>query len=85
MIGARLPVTQSDDPLSGGHLALGMSKTPSGTTRESSRVIVHVICALDVAHCKYIGSVVASESPISNGLTAVGGAKTKLLLHKIRD
>ena len=27
-IGARLSVTQSDDPLSGGHFALGMSKTP---------------------------------------------------------
>jgi hypothetical protein len=25
---ARLPVTQSDDPLSGGHLALGTSKAP---------------------------------------------------------
>ena len=28
MIGARLPVTQSDDPPAGGHFALGMSKTP---------------------------------------------------------
>ena len=28
IIGARPPVTQSDDPLSGGHFALGMSKTP---------------------------------------------------------
>ena len=27
-IGARLSVTQSDDPLSGGHFALGMSKMP---------------------------------------------------------
>ena len=26
--GARLSVTQSDDPRSGGHFALGMSKTP---------------------------------------------------------
>jgi hypothetical protein len=27
-IDARLPVTQSDDPLSGGHFALGASKAP---------------------------------------------------------
>ena len=27
-IGARLSVTQSDDPLSGGHFALGVSKPP---------------------------------------------------------
>ena len=32
--GARLSVTQSDDPLSGGHFALGMSKPPLQTERE---------------------------------------------------
>lgn len=85
IIGARPPVTRSDDPLSGGHFALGMSKTPSRSARERSRIIVHVVSALQVAYGNYIWSVVASESPISNGLTAVGGAKTKLLLHKIGD
>jgi len=85
MIGARLPVTQSDDPPSGGHFAVGMSKTPSGSARERSRVIEHVVGALDVAHGKHTGRVVASESPIPNGMTAVGGAKTKLLFRIIRD
>jgi len=85
IIGARLPVTQSDDPLSGGHFALGMSKTPSGSARERSRVIVHVVGALHVADGKYTRSVVGSESPIPNGVTAVGGAKTRLLLRIIRD
>jgi len=33
---ARLPVTQSDDPLSGGHLALGASKAPPGSARKGS-------------------------------------------------
>jgi len=37
---ARLPVTQSDDPLSGGHFALGTSKPPLGSARERSGIIV---------------------------------------------
>jgi hypothetical protein len=85
MMDARLPVTQSDDPPSGGHFAVGMSKTPPGTARERSRVIVHVVGALDLANGKYARSVVASESPIPNGETAVGGAKTKLLVCIIGD
>lgn len=40
------PVTQSDDPLSGGHLLLGASKAPPRPPREGSRVIVHVVVAL---------------------------------------
>jgi len=80
---AGLPVTQSDDPLSGGHLALGMSNAPPGSTRERSRVVVHVAGALHVADGKYTRSNVSSESPIPNGLTAVGGANTKLLFQKI--
>lgn len=88
IIGARPPVTQSDDPLSGGHLALGMSKTPlwvnksscgigddeetySGSAGERSRIIVHVVGALHVADGKHARSVVGSESPIPNGVTAV--------------
>ena len=68
---ARLPVTQTDDPLSGGHFPLGTSKAPPWSTRERSRVIVHVVGAFEMAHSKYTGSSVARESPISNGLTAV--------------
>jgi hypothetical protein len=49
-IDARLPVTQSDDPLSGGHFALGTSKPPLGSARERSRVVVHVVGAFDMAH-----------------------------------
>ena len=39
-IGARLSVTQSDDPLSGGHFALGVSKPPlvaRGVSRRDRR------------------------------------------------
>ena len=36
-IGARLSVTQSDDPLSGGHFALGVSKPPLEGQRMSPR------------------------------------------------
>jgi len=43
---AGLPVTQSDDPLSGGHLLLGTSKAPPRSPGERSRVIVHVAVAL---------------------------------------
>jgi hypothetical protein len=74
---ARLPVTQTDDPLSGGHLPLGTSKAPPWSARER-RVVIHV-GALEMAHGKHTRRSVARESPISNGLTAVGGANTKLL------
>jgi len=76
-IGVRLSVTQSGDPLSGGHLALGMSKTPPGPARERGRVIVHGVVALDVADSKHARNHVGRESPISNGSTAVGGANTR--------
>ena len=77
--GAGMPVTHSDDPRSGGHFALGVSKAPPGPARERSRIVVHVISALHLAHSKHTRSV-ESYSPISNGLTAVGGAKTKSLI-----
>lgn len=82
-VGARLSVTQSDDPLSGGHFALGVSKPPPGPARERGRVIVPRVVALHVAHCKHARSHVGVESPISNGLTAVGGANTRLLIRMI--
>jgi hypothetical protein len=34
---ARLPVTQSDDPLSGGHFAVGASKAPLGRHHQHAR------------------------------------------------
>jgi len=77
--GAGMPVTHSDDPRSGGHLALGVSKAPPGPAREGSRIIVHIVSALQLAHSKHTRSV-ESYSPISNGLTAVGGAKTRYLI-----
>jgi len=81
---AGLPVTQSDDPPSGGHFGLGASKAPPRSAREGSRIIIHIICALKLAHGKHIGFVVESKrSPISNGLTPVGGAKTRFLIYKI--
>jgi len=43
----------------------------SGSAREGSRVIVHVIGALHVADGEHTRSYVSRESPISNGLTAV--------------
>lgn len=75
---ARLSVTQSDDPRSGGHFAVGTSKPPPGPARERSRVVVHGIGALQMAHRKHARSHVGIESPISNGLTTVGGANTRL-------
>lgn len=85
--GAGMPVTHSDDPRSGGHLALGVSKAPleedeekedrrneytdPGPARERSGVIVHVVVAFEMAHGKYTRCSVARESPISNGLTTV--------------
>ena len=46
-------------------------RTYPGSARELSRVVVHVVGALHVAHGKYARSVVGSESPIPNGVTAV--------------
>lgn len=79
----RLSVTQSDDPLSGGHFALGMSKPPPRPAREGSRVVVHRAVALEVANSDHARSHVGRESPISNGLTTVGGANTRLLFRNI--
>jgi hypothetical protein len=42
-----------------------------GSARESSRIIVHVVLALEMANGKYTGHSVGRESPISNGLTTV--------------
>jgi hypothetical protein len=77
---AGLPVTQSNDPRSGGHFALGASKAPHRPSREGSGVVVHVVSALKVAHSKHTRLVVESESPFPNGLTTVGGAKTRFLI-----
>jgi len=76
-------VTQVDDPTtrrSGGHFAEGMSKTPPGSARERSGVIVYVVCTLPMADGKWKLRVKERRSPITNGLTAVGGANTKLRL-----
>jgi len=73
---AGLSVTQSDDPLSGGHFVLGVSKAPPRPSRHR-RVVVHVIHALEVGYGKHVRFVVESESPTPNGLTTVGGAKTR--------
>jgi len=83
-VDAGLPVTQSDDPLSGGHFDLGTSKPPPGPPREGSRVVVHVLGAIYVANSQNTRRSVGRESPISNGLTTVGGAKTKFLFRNIR-
>ena len=45
--------------------------TNPGPSRERSRVVVHVVGALKVAHSKHARLGVESESPISNGLTTV--------------
>lgn len=82
--GVRLSVTQSDDPRSGGHFVKGTSKTPPRSARERSRVIVHGVSALHMADRKHARSHVGRESPISNGLTTVGGANTRLLFREIR-
>jgi len=83
MDSAKLSVTQFDDPLSGGHFAGGASKAPPGSARERSRVVVHGIGALHMGHRKHARSHVGRESPISNGLTTVGGANTRLLFDGI--
>lgn len=76
---AGLPVTQSDDPPSGGHFCLSTSKPPPCTATEGSRVKVLVVfpSALNAANSKngFVGEV----SPISNGTFAVGGAHTRLI------
>jgi len=64
-------------------LALGVSKAPPGPARERSGVIVHIVGALHLADSKHTRSV-ESYSPISNGLTTVGGAKTRFLIGYIR-
>jgi len=82
---AGLPVTQSDDPRSGGHFGVGTSKAPPGPAREGSRIIIHVICALKVADGQHTRLGVEGEySPIPNGLTTVGGAKTRFFFYEIR-
>jgi hypothetical protein len=68
---AGLSVTQSDDPLSGGHFVFGVLKAPPRPSRHRPRVIVHVLHALEVGHGKHVRLVVVSESPIPNGLTTV--------------
>jgi len=78
-IDAGLPVTQSNDPPSGGHFSLGTSKAPPGPSREG-RIRVLYVSALELAHRKHTRLVVESNSPISNGLTTVGGAKTRFFL-----
>jgi len=49
ILDARLSVTQSNDPLSGGHFALGTSKTPPGPATEGSGIVVHVVSAFEMA------------------------------------
>jgi len=44
-VGARLSVTQSCDPLSGGHFGVGTSKAPLGSAREGSGIVVEVVVA----------------------------------------
>lgn len=82
-IDAGLPVTQSNDPPSGGHFSLGTSKAPPGPSREGSGIRVLFIGALETAHRKHTRLVVESNSPIPNGLTTVGGAKTRFLFCEI--
>jgi hypothetical protein len=82
-IDAGLPVTQPNDPLSGGHFSSGTSKAPPGPSREGSGISVLFISALEMAHRKHTRLVVESNSPIPNGMTTVGGAKTRFLFCKI--
>lgn len=46
-------------------------RTYPGPSRERGRIVVHVFCALKMAHRKHTRLVVESESPIPNGLTTV--------------
>jgi len=80
---AELSLTQFDDPLSGGHFVLGVSKAPPRPSRQGGRVVVHIFHALKIRYRKHTRLVVESESPISNGLTTVGGAKTRFRIGKI--
>ena len=54
-----------------------------GSAREGSRVIVHVVGALEVAHSKHtgFGGVESKRSPISNGLTTVADLADKKKLQ----
>jgi len=74
---AGLPVTQTDDPPSGGHFLRGASKTPPcpATERSAVKIFVFRAMALDVANGH--NGCVSVESPISNGRATVGGAKTR--------
>jgi len=79
---ARLSVTQSCDPLSGGHFGVGASNAPPRSARERSGVVVEVV-AFHMADSDYARRDV-SVSPIRhNGLTSVGGAHTKFLFRRI--
>lgn len=80
---AVLSLTQFDDPRSGGHLTLGVSKTPPRPSTEGGRIVVDVAHALKLAHSERIRPVVKAGSPIPNGVTTVGGAKTRLGIYKI--
>jgi hypothetical protein len=78
-VGARLSVTQSCDPLSGGHFGVGTSKAPLGSAREGGGIIIFI--SLHVANSDNVRGDVSREGPIPNGLTTVGGADTRLLFH----
>lgn len=54
-----------------------------GSSRERSRIIVHVIFALDVANSKHTWRGVNVESPISNGLTTVARYSGKIQLARL--
>lgn len=73
---AGLSVTQSNDPRSGGHFTLGGSKAPPGPARDRS-VIDQIFGAFEMADSENTRRGVERESPIPNGLTTVGGAKTR--------
>lgn len=73
---AGLSVTQSNDPRSGGHFALGVSKAPPGPARDRG-IIDQIVGAFEMADGENTRRGVERESPIPNGLTTVGGAKTR--------
>jgi len=80
---AGLSVTQPDDPLSGGHFIFGVSKAPPRPIRHRASIVVHVAHSLKVGYGQKVGLVVESGSPIPNGLTTVGGAKTRCRIQHI--
>lgn len=69
-IDARLSVTQSDDPRSGGHLALGMSKTPLKRGEQSERRI-------DSADCAHPGPARERGRVVVHGVVALDVADRK--------